>query len=199
MAQTSILSSISRTGTFPIRKTINAPNNCGTISLVLNQNWTEQMIHELPTINVAVYIDTDIKLLSIDIDMSTVTSDNIELKPVTPYSIPLFDLPTDFDFVVTPIFDEDALLSHNLQIDSGDIDVFNTSDNGIVDTNISSYINEYWTTKTDTFNLNMVFDNSNIASGGSGGGGGGGQITVDTQVMQGSTNPVQNGAIYMIL
>ena len=98
------------------------------------------MIHELPTINVAVYIDTDIKLLSIDIDMSTVTSDNIELKPVTPYSIPLFDLPTDFDFVVTPIFDEDALLSHNLQIDSGDIDVFNTSDNGIVDTNISSYI-----------------------------------------------------------
>ena len=42
----------------------------------------------------------------------------------------------------------------------------------------------------------MVFDNSNIASGGSGGGGGGGQITVDTQVMQGSTNPVQNGAIY---
>jgi len=197
MAQTSILSSISRTGTFPIRKTINAPNNCGTISLVLNQNWTEQMIHELPTINVAVYIDTDIKLLSIDIDMSTVTSDNIELKPITPYSIPLFDLPTDFDFVVTPIFDEDALLSHNLQIDSGDIDVFNTSDNGIVDTNINSYINEYWTTKTDTFNLNMVFDNSNIASGGSGGGGGGGgQITVDTQVMQGSTNPVQNGAIY---
>jgi hypothetical protein len=196
MAQTSILSSISRTGTFPIRKTINAPNNCGTISLVLNQNWTEQMIHELPTINVAVYIDTDIKLLSIDIDMSTVTSDNIELRPITPYSIPLFDLPTDFDFVVTPIFDEDALLSHNLQIDSGDIDVFNTSDNGIVDTNISSYINEYWTTKTDTFNLNMVFDNSNIASGGSGGGGGGGQITVDTQVMQGSTNPVQNGAIY---
>jgi hypothetical protein len=196
MAQTTILSSIQRSQTFPITASVQAPNNCGTLSLILDQGWTEQMIHELPTINVAVFVDTDIKLLSIDVDMTTFCSDRIDIEPVEPYSIPLFDLPEYFDFSVTPIFDEDALMSHNLQIDSGDIDVFNTSDNGIVDTNISSYINEYWTTKTDTFNLNMVFDNSNIASGGSGGGGGGGQITVDTQVIQGSTNPVQNGAIY---
>lgn len=196
MAQTSVLSSIQRSGTFPITQNISAPNNCGTLALILNQNWTEQMIHELPTINVAVYVDTDIKLLSIDIDMTTVCSDKTDLEPIKPYSIPLFDLPESFDFVVTPIFDNNALASHNAQIDSGDVNVFNTSDTGIVDTNITDYSSEYWTTRTDSFDIDIVFDDTKITSGGGSGGGGGQTITVDTQVIQGSTNPVQNGAIY---
>ena len=196
MAQTSILSSIQRSSTFPITQNVSAPNNCGTLALILNQNWTEQMIHELPTINVAVYVDTDIKLLSIDIDMTTVCSDKTDLEPIKPYSIPLFDLPESFDFVVTPIFDNNALASHNAQIDSGDVNVFNTSDTGIVDTNITDYSSEYWTTRTDSFDIDIVFDDTKITSGGGSGGGGGQTITVDTQVIQGSTNPVQNGAIY---
>lgn len=174
MAQTTILSSIQRSQTFPITKSIQAPNNCGTLSLILDQSWTEQMIHELPTINVAVFVDTDIKLLSIDIDMTTFCSDRIDIEPVKPYSIPLFDLPEYFDFVVTPIFDNNALSAHNAQIDSGDIDVFNTSDTGIVDTDIKDYYNDFWDTPTSTFIVKIVFDNSNISSGGGGGGGGGG-------------------------
>ena len=170
MAQTTILSSIQRAGVFPIIESITAPNNCGTLSLILNQNWTEQMIHELPTINVAVYVDTDIKLLSIDVDMTTVCSDKVDLEPIKPYSIPIFDLPESFDFVVTPIFDNNALASHNAQIETGDVSTFNTSGTGIVDTNIDDYSSEYWTTKTTTFILDMVFDDTKISSSGGGGG-----------------------------
>jgi hypothetical protein len=52
-----------------------------------------------------------------------------------------------------------------------------------------------WTTPTSTFSLTISFDDSNIVPGG-GSGGGGTTIIVDTQVQAGSTNPVENQAIY---
>lgn len=194
MATTTILSSITRTGTYPLSTSISAENNCGTVSISLVGTWTQQMITELPTINFAVYMTNGTKLLSVDFDLTTYISDNRGIDPVEPYTISLYNIPSSFTLKTTPIFNNSALYAHNALIESGMIDVFTTDANGIVDTNANNYGSELWTTPTSTFSLTISFDDSNIVPGG--GGGGGTTIIVDTQVQAGSTNPVENQAIY---
>ena len=173
---TTLLSSITRTGTYPlIVQGIEAPSNCGTLQLILGSDWTLQMIHELPAINISIYTNDDAKYMDFDIDMSTVNSEyrNKErsLEPVEPYSVAIYNIPENFYFKVLPLFDKNALESHNAQIDAGDVGIFNTTQKGIVDSNMSEYSSEKWTTPTSTFDLTIVFDNSNVSSSGGGGGG----------------------------
>ena len=189
---TTLLSSITRTGTYPlIVQGIEAPSNCGTLQLILGSGWTLQMIHELPAINISIYTNDDAKYIDFDIDMSTVNSEyrNKErsLEPIDPYSVAIYNIPENFYFKVLPLFDKNALESHNAQIDAGDVSIFNTTEKGIVDSNMSEYDSEKWTVPTSTFDLTIVFDNSNISSSG-GGGGGGSTPTAANVTYDGSTS-----------
>ena len=169
MAQTTILSSITKSGSYPLSTDLTAKDHCGTMSISLTGTWTTQMIHEMPTINFGVFMQDGTKLISIDFDMSTFTSDNGGIDTVNPYTIALYDLPEEFVIKVTPIFDKYALESHNAQVEAGDVSVFDTTDKGIVDTNTSDYSALLWTTPTTTFNLVITFDDANVSSGGGGG------------------------------
>lgn len=171
MAVTNILSSIIRTNTYPISKTVNASNNCGTFCLTLSSTWTEQMLSELPTLNISFWTDSTTRIASIDVDMKTVNDDTIKISPTEPYAIPMYDLPTQFIVKITPLFDQYALYSHNEQIKNGNIESFNTSAIGVVDTNTDSYSSELWNTPTSTFNVSLDFDDTNLKAGGGGGGG----------------------------
>lgn len=176
MAITNLVTSIIKSGTYPVEKSVSAPNNCGTVSLIAT-DWTTQMIYELPTINIAV-LSNNVKLMSVDIDMTTFMTKNRQCEPVIPYTLPLYNLPSSFKFVITPLFDRYALQNHNEQIELGNIEVFETSQRGIVNTNTSSYNSLLWTVPTQSFDIAIMFNNDNIkAGGGSGGGGGGGATT----------------------
>ena len=170
---TTLLSSINRTTQYPITVSSTADSHCGTLQLILDSDWTNQMIHELPAINISILTADGSKFLSFDVNMSTVNEElrNKErsLSPAEPYSIAVYDIPEDITFSITPLFDNYALKSHNDLIKDGSIDIFNTTDKGIVDTDSDDYSAELWTTPTDTFNITISFDNSNVSSGGGGG------------------------------
>ena len=170
MAQTELISNILRSGSFPVEVLVSAENNCGMLQLVLGSDWTEQMLCELPTINITIYTTNGEKYMQFDIDMSTV-NENYQTKeggpkPTEPYSKAIYGLPPEFKFSVTPLFDKYALESHNEKVRSGDIPLFETSDKGIVDTNIDNYSSEIWSTPTTIFPITINFDDSNVYSGG---------------------------------
>lgn len=192
MAQTTLLSSITRSASYPVDvQGIEASSNCGTLQLILGSDWTMQMIHELPAINIGIYTSDGAKYLDFDIDMSTVNSEykNKErsLEPIDPYSIAIYNIPESFTFRVTPLFDKYALEAHNDMIDAGEIQIFDTTDKGIVDSNDDNYDSQKWLTPTDTFDITIVFDNSNVSSSG-GGGGGGSTPTAADVTYDGSTS-----------
>ena len=178
MSQTTLLSSINRTTDYPITVSSTADSHCGTLQLILGSDWTNQMIHELPAINISILTADGSKFLSFDVNMSTVNEElrnkDRSLTPTEPYSIAVYDIPKDTTFSITPLFDQYALKAHNDLINYGNIEIFDTSDKGIVDTDSDNYSTELWTTPTDTFDITIIFDNSNVSSGGSSGGGGGG-------------------------
>ena len=192
MSITTLISNINRQNTYPVTQTGSAPSNCGLLCLTLSNTLTEQMLKELPTIEVNVFMPNGTKLTTISIDMYTVNKFTGE--STEPYAIPLYNLPEDFIFSVEPLFDKYATSSHNAQIETGDFTLFNTSDTGIVDTNTESYTSLLWTTYISNFVVTISFDDSNIVAGGGSGGGGG--IAIDTEVNGTSTNPVENKAIY---
>ena len=176
MSQTTLLSSINRTTDYPITVSSTADSHCGTLQLILDSNWSEQMLCELPAINITILTENDSRYLSFDINMTTVNEDYQNKtggpEPVEPYSLAVYDLPGSFKFSVTPLFDKHALSSHNENVSIGNIPYFQTSDKGIVDTDIDNYSSEIWDTPTTTFPITIKFDDSNVSSGGSGGGGG---------------------------
>ena len=178
MSQTTLLSSINRTTDYPITVSSTADSHCGTLQLILGSDWTEQMLCELPAINITILTENDSRYLSFDINMTTVNEDYQNKtggpEPVEPYSLAVYDLPGSFKFSVTPLFDKHALSSHNENVSIGNIPYFQTSDKGIVDTDIDNYSSEIWDTPTTTFPITIKFDDSNVSSGGSSGGGGGG-------------------------
>lgn len=175
MAQTEILSSVIRTGSYPVSTQVSAPYSCGTLILSLGSTpWTNQMIHELPTINIQIFTLAGEKYASFDIDMSTVNENINPVSPTDPYFIAIYDVPSDFNFKVTPLFDHTAISSHNNTIENGIVDFLPTSSSGIVTNENTSGI---WTTETSIFTITITFDNENISSSGSGGGGGGSSAT----------------------
>ena len=181
MAQTTVLSSIESTDNV-ITSNISAINNCGTLSIILTQLWTRQMLFELPNVNFTilfngmVYTDFNVNLETINIRTNKET--DIDLN-VEPYSVAIYNIPSSFELVVTPMFDRNAVESHNKLIE-----------NGLEDGSL-------WTQNT-TFPIKVVFDDDNVSSSGTSGGAGGGgaSITIDTQVSPDSENAVQNKAIY---
>ena len=192
MSQTTLLSSINRTTDYPITASATADSHCGTLQLILGSGWTNQMIHELPTINISILTADGSKYLSFDVNMSTVNEElrNKErsLSPAEPYSIAVYDIPKNITFSITPLFDQYALKAHNDIINDGNIEIFDTTDKGIVDSNDDNYDSQKWLTPTDTFDITIVFDNSNVSSSGGGGGGGGETPTAADVTYDGSTS-----------
>ena len=117
MSQTTLLSSINRTTDYPITASATADSHCGTLQLILGSGWTNQMIHELPTINISILTADGSKYLSFDVNMSTVNEElrNKErsLSPAEPYSIAVYDIPKNITFSITPLFDQYALKALN--------------------------------------------------------------------------------------
>lgn len=157
MAQTTLLSTIDRNDTFPKMVSVTAPNCCGTLILKPDSSYTNQMLHELPTVTINVYILTDgeyslyeSRALSVSLQEDNDSDSGI-----------LIDIPTSCTFGIVPNFDDFAIESHNesISVNGGDV----------------------WT-QTDSFPLEVIWDNTDIyadESGGGGGGGGTGDIRID--------------------
>ena len=171
MAQTVLINNVLRSDSFPVEVSASANDHCGLLQLILDEDWTEQMIHELPTINISICLEDDSKVTSFDVNMSTVSESfktasdgSVEIEPVNPYSIPVYGLPDSFKFIITPMFDKYALISHNDLIDSGEVQIFETSNIGIVNTNPNTYSNKRWVGQTEEFPITISFDDSNVSS-----------------------------------
>lgn len=160
-----LLDSINRSNVYPEQVTVLATYNCATISLDITSDWTEQMVMELPSINFKIYKSDGIIYSSFDIDLDTFEIDsNKGIKASSAYSIPIYDIPQISKISITPMFDNQAIASHNNLVETGIIE------------------GDLWETQTQEFPITIKLDNSNIASGGgsSGGGGGGGGTAEDT-------------------
>ena len=173
MAQTTILSSISNTDSI-ITSNITADNNCGTLSLILTQIWTKQMLFELPNINFTIlyngtiYMDFNVNMETINRRTNKDTGSDLNVEP---YSIAIYNIPSSFELLVTPMFDRNAVDAHNELID-----------NGIED-------GALWTS-SDTFPIKILFDDSNVSSSGTSGGGGGSTPTASDVSYDGSSSGI---------
>lgn len=178
MAQTSLITSIDRSVSYPLEITVDAANLCGTISVAPN-NWTEQMLYELPTVNISVYTPEDVRLMSVDVSLQTYSSDTGKITCIDPYVIPIYNIPETVILKISPVFDAHALQSHNEQVMNGNVSIFDTTIAGVVNTNMAAYASDLWTTPTQTFDISIEFDDANINSGG--GSGGGGSVTPEEE------------------
>lgn len=173
MAQTTILSSISNTDSM-ITSNITADNNCGTLSLILTQIWTKQMLFELPNINFTIlyngtiYADFNVNMETINRETNKETDSDLNIEP---YSIAIYNIPSSFELLVTPMFDRNAVDAHNELID-----------NGIED-------GALWES-SDTFPIKILFDDSNVSSSGTSGGGGGSTPTASDVSYDGSSSGI---------
>lgn len=166
MSKITLLDSVIRSTEYPVSALVSVPYNCGTISITLEGEWTDEMIAQLPSINLKIYKGTQV-FSSFGINIDTV-SDWKVTHPTEPYSIPIYDIPSSADFSITPLFDDYAITAHNEMENNGIVESVNT-DGSIVTTD-----NKIIWTKTDIFNLTIAFDNDSISSGSGGSGGGGG-------------------------
>ena len=153
MAQTTLVSSIDRSETYPKLVSVSAPYCCGTLILKPDSSFTEQMLHELPTVTVNIYVLVDDEYTIWDSRALSVSLQEAELSN----NGILIDIPTTCMFGITPNFDNFAVESHNegILVNGGEV----------------------WT-KTDTFPLEVIWDNTNIYAEESGGGGTG-DIRID--------------------
>lgn len=177
MAITQLLSSINKSDTYPKSVSISAPDSCGMLILMPNSEISEQQLFELPTINVKIFDSSGKVFLNRDINLSTIDFNAIFTKQADPYSVPIYDIPSDCICSITPIFDTNAFRCHNETVLNGNIGSFTTSETGIVNTGMEDYKSLLWEIPTNTFDISVSFDNSNISSGGSSGGGGTGSVT----------------------
>jgi hypothetical protein len=157
MAET-LLTKIKRSDTFPYMVKVTANTNSGYIS-IMTDNWTPQMFYELPSIKFDIYVDENSvksKYNPISINLDTYTGDIVDEKICSR----ILNVPENCYIYITPLFDNNAIAARNMLIE-----------NGIEEGTL-------WDTKTDTFPIDIVFDDSSASSGGGGGGGGGGSTPV---------------------
>ena len=174
MSSTTLITSISKLNTYPEYISVSAPDCCGTVTLLLDDDFTEQMTYELPNINIDIYTEVNGKL-SLYKERALLIHTDIN-KPNKTYMI--VDIPQNCYFAVTPLFDKSAFRSHNEMVK-----VFNSNTKWKTSPgNISKeayennfgYIesineDEYWEKPNIEFNLTLIFDNANIKAGGGGG------------------------------
>ena len=139
MAQTTLLSQIDRTETYPKLISVSAPNN--NFYLTLNtDSWTEQMLAELPCIRFDIYIEKSgtylrYQTVSACLGAYDPKSNNTDALD---FCQKFYDVPSSFYISITPIFDNNAIEAHNLLIENG-------IESGTL-----------WTTPTDTFDIEIT-------------------------------------------
>lgn len=149
MAQSVILDSVVVADDIPIIKSVSAPNLSGTLTIQLPDDYPEQMIYELPAVTLDVYI------LSKDGEYSRYMSVSVTMTTRfnKTYSIPLYSLPNEFKFYITPEYDKNALTAHD----------------NLCKTTLTE---NTWGDATEEFPIKILFDDAKVQGGGTGGGGG---------------------------
>jgi hypothetical protein len=140
MASTTLLTSITRSTTYPTVIAVSSTNNKGYIS-VDTSGWTEKMCRELPNIKFTIYTklnSNDIKFepFCITINTGNITGDTIAQTKVCES---IYNIPSTFLMSIEPLFDNYSIKAHNELVQ-----------NGIIDDPI-------WDSETDTFNLEIKF------------------------------------------
>lgn len=140
MAKTVLLSNILKNDSYPKMFDISAPYCCGTISIQHDNEYTEQMLAELPNITFSVYTLEDDKYVLYEpraLSIKVPTDEN-------PISYAIIDIPTSCLIAVTPEFDDNAIISHNEEVE-----IFG---------------GDKWTAPTTEFALTITWDNTNITA-----------------------------------
>lgn len=147
-----MLSSLKRSDSYPKMFSIDAPYQCGTISLKCDSSYTEQMRAELPNISFSVYtLQGDVYVLYKERALSfAVPNDS------NPISLAIIDIPTSCVLAIIPEYDNYAIESHNASVE------------------ISG--GTKWRTPTAEFPVEITWDNTNIVANS----GDGGSTPVDT-------------------
>jgi hypothetical protein len=140
MASTTLLSSISRSNTYPAVVAVSSTNNKGYLS-VDTSGWTEKMGRELPSIKFTIYTklnSTDVKFEPFCITVNTGSIVDGEFVPNKACES-IYNIPATFLMSIEPIFDKYCLQAHNEVVENG----------------ISS--DPIWDSETDTFNIDIKF------------------------------------------
>lgn len=140
MAETTLLTSILRTDTFPKMVNISAPSHRGCISIATD-NWTPQMFYELPAIKFEIYTLYNSEYVKYKDFCYTLKTYNpvVSLDSIPEVAAGLSDIPADCYIAITPLFNNDALTAHNALVENG------LSDDSI------------WDTETTTFDVDLKF------------------------------------------
>ena len=150
MAETIIVTSINRNTEYPVYQDITAKYCCGTVKIIIDDTYTEQMLAELPNVTINIYTE-------LNGEKVLYTSRALTMKvPDTnkPIESVLIDIPTTCTLALIPEFDNNAITSHNSAVC--------TNNEGTM-----------WTSITTEFPIQIIWDDTNIyAQQGEGGGGG---------------------------
>lgn len=119
MAQTTLLSSIDRGETYPKFFSVSASKNEFYVSITTD-SWTEQMFYELPCIRFDLYVEVNGILMK----YKTVSSYMGTYNPVYTtdaweFAEKFTDVPENCQIAITPVFDMNALSSHNDLVENG--------------------------------------------------------------------------------
>lgn len=149
MAETIIVSSINRNTEYPVYQDITAKYCCGTVKIIIDDTYTEQMLAELPNITINIYTESDgEKVLYTSRALSmAIPNDSNPIESV------LIDIPTSCILALIPEFDNNAIISHNSAVC--------TNNEGTM-----------WTDITTEFPIQIIWDDTNVYAEQSGGGGG---------------------------
>lgn len=169
---TTLINQVSTSTTYPIYVSVTATNCCGIVNLIL-EDFTEQMSYEIPAINIDIYtINNGKKCLYRPRALTIFTN---EINRCESYTI--MDIPQSCQFAITPIFDKNAVNSHNEMLKVFNVNSkWKTTRGNIPDAEYDAndgYITEInegeeWTVNTD-FNITLTWDDVNIKAGGGSG------------------------------
>lgn len=109
MAETILFSSVNKSDSFPKKVSVEAPHNCGSITVIYSDSYTEQMIYELPNIHIDIYTtingqDSFYKFRSLSVNLN----DRYNTE-----SFVIYDIPKSCILYIYPDFDNSAFISHN--------------------------------------------------------------------------------------
>lgn len=177
MAQTTLLSSVTKTTDYPVEVSVSADNNCGTVIVKYDTPYTKQMFYELPNITINIYLD-DVLYESRAISLE-ITDENIAVGNI------LTDIPKSCKFSIIPNFDNSALDAHNEALKTDNMEYF-----GYIPSSppTHDWHDDLWTTPTETFPITLVWDDTNVSASGGGGGGGGSTPTASDVSYDNSTS-----------
>ena len=104
-----IVSSVLKNDTYPKYVDITAPYGCGTVSILLDDSYTEQMRQELPNITINIYTEHDGERVLFTSRALSMPVNSTKLK----FSTILKGIPNECIIAFIPEFDNNAFISHN--------------------------------------------------------------------------------------